>query len=291
MGAPSPFVLAEFGPGRGTLMADALRAARIRPRFREAARIHLVETSPRLRAIQERTLAGSAAEIAWASHIDELPRLPILIIANEFFDALPIRQFVATEHDWAERVIGLSPDGSLAFGLRPADGPGAATGNAFPDAPVGSCLEISPASTAIAAEIGRRVATDGGGALIIDYGHDRPVFGDTLQAVRGHAFADPLADPGEADLTAHVDFSALAASAGREGAIARRVIGQGAFLNSLGIGERAAALSKGKDDATRAAIAAAVERLTASAGMGTLFKVLALSHPGLALPVFDDDLA
>jgi NADH dehydrogenase [ubiquinone] 1 alpha subcomplex assembly factor 7 len=186
-----------------------------------------------------------------------------------------------TDRGWAERMVGLDGEGSLAFGLRPA--PDAE----FPPAPAGSLREIAPAAAAIAASIGERLAADGGAALFIDYGHERPGFGDTLQAVRRHAFADPLAEPGEADLTAHVDFAALAGAAQKAGAQPRPVIGQGDFLRALGITERAAVLAKGKDAATQAAIGAAVERLTGPAAMGTLFRVLALSGPGLALPVFD----
>jgi NADH dehydrogenase [ubiquinone] 1 alpha subcomplex assembly factor 7 len=298
MGSPPSFVLAELGPGRGTLMADLLRAARVRAGFATAASVHLVETSPRLRALQEAALAGVA--VTWHDDIGTLPAGPAIVVANEFFDALPVRQFVRTADGWAERMVGLDAEGRLAFGLRAVSGePGS------PDPSPGrsaatlshegrglgaeSILEVSPAGTAIMAALAGRIGGQGGALLAIDYGYEGPAFGDTLQAVRGHASADPLAEPGLADLTAHVDFAALARTAIAEGARPRPVIGQGAFLARLGIAARAARLAAGKDAATVAAIEAAVGRLTAPEAMGTLFKVLAVSHSGLALPAFDDD--
>ncbi|HET7716600.1 MAG TPA: SAM-dependent methyltransferase, partial [Bauldia sp.] len=232
MGSPSPFVLVELGPGRGTLMADLLRAARLRPAFLDAARIHLVETSPRLRAIQEATLAGAA--VTWHAAIDALPAGPAIVVANEFFDALPIRQYVATASGWAERMVGLDEAGRLRFGMRDSAGPsstvpthakpsarmGKPTPSGEGDTPYGAggIVEISPAATAIMSTLATRIASDGGAALIIDYGYEGPAFGETLQAVRGHRHVDPLAEPGEADLTAHVDFAALARAAAEAGA-------------------------------------------------------------------------
>jgi NADH dehydrogenase [ubiquinone] 1 alpha subcomplex assembly factor 7 len=332
MGSPSPFVLAELGPGRGTLMADLLRAARVRPAFLDAARIHLVETSPRLRAEQEAALSGVA--VTWHTDIHALPPGPLIVVANEFFDALPIRQYARTATGWAERMVGLDDAGRLAFGLRDITQPvgsgpglgelpspplvpaqagtqflqGAALQNLGPrlrgDERVGagyppaksrghdqdqSMLEVSPAATAIMSSLAARIAAEGGAALVIDYGYEGPAFGDTLQAVRGHAYADPLAEPGAADLTAHVDFTALVRAAAEAGAPPRLLVTQGDFLGRLGIAARAERLAAGKDDATRGAIAAALHRLTAPDAMGDLFKVLALSHSGLALPAFDGD--
>ncbi len=326
MGAPPSLVLAELGPGRGTLMADLLRAARVRPAFLGAARVHLVETSPRLRAIQEATLRDVA--VTWHVTLDTLPPGPIIVIANEFFDALPIRQYVRLDLGWSERMVGVGDDGRLAFGLRaletppqqpllhpsPRRKPGSITdlsarslrqasrqGSRWTPAFAGvtetgenanadpAILEVSLASTAIVSALAARIAEQGGAALIIDYGYEGPAFGDTLQAVRGHAYADPLAEPGAADLTAHVDFGALAGAAAEARARPRALVTQSALLQRLGIAARAARLAAGKDAATGDAIAAAVRRLVASDAMGELFKVLALSQSGLALPAFDDD--
>jgi NADH dehydrogenase [ubiquinone] 1 alpha subcomplex assembly factor 7 len=298
MGAPAPFVLAELGPGRGTLMADLLRAARIRPRFIDGARVHLVEMSPRLRDLQRVQLTQSAERLAWVDQVDNLPPGPMILVANEFFDALPIRQFVRTPDGWAERMVGLAEDGELAFGLRPAHQPlldlSSAAFHTDDDAaptlhetrlPV---VEISAARTAVLHTVAERLGATGGAALVIDYGYEGPAYGDTLQAVRQHQYDDPLAAPGEADMTAHVDFAALGQAARASGAAPRVLINQGEFLYRLGLAQRASELSRDKDAETRRAIAAAVERLTGPASMGKLFKVLALSSPGLALPVFDD---
>jgi SAM-dependent MidA family methyltransferase len=288
MGSPRSFVLAELGPGRGTLMADLLRAARIRPAFAAAASVHLVETSPRLRALQQAALPDAAA--TWHDAIATLPPGPAIVVANEFFDALPVRQYVRTVGGWAERMVGLDGEGRLAFGLRPLEGGAEGTGGLAPvGAGQGAVLEVSPAGSAIMAGLAGRLARDGGALLVIDYGYEGPALGDTLQAVRGHAPADPLAEPGLADLTAHVDFAALAHAAAVAGARPRSVIGQGDFLARLGIATRAARLADGRDPATAEAVAAGVRRLTAPEAMGTLFKVLAVSQSGLALPAFDDD--
>lgn len=290
MGAPALFVLAELGPGRGTLMADVLRTARLRPAFIEGARVHLVEMSPRLRDAQRIALTQSAERLAWVDRIEDLPPGPTILIANEFFDALPIHQFVRTPDGWAERMVGLGDDGALSFGLRPVSTPPRAAPD--PDPPAAGKLpvaEISPGRVAVMEGIAAHLARDGGAALVIDYGYSGPAFGDTLQAVRRHEYADPLAAPGEADLTAHVDFAALAAIAGKAGAHPRGLLTQAEFLYRLGLRERAATLSRNKDQATRNAILADAERLAGPSAMGELFKVLALSSAGLALPAFDDN--
>ena len=282
MGSPDQFVLAELGPGRGTLLADALRAARVRPAFVEAASVALVEVSPRLRATQAETLADFAP--VWVEAVSSVPPGPTIVLANEFFDALPIHQFVYTGAGWAERVIALN-DGVLDFGLRPvaAMAPDVKTGAAS----IGAVIETRPAAESVAAELGRRLAAENGAALIIDYGYVGPTFGDTLQAVREHRYDDLTAHPGEADLTAHVDFTPIAAAAEKHGAAARPLVDQATFLQNLGIAERAERLVQDKDDAVKASIAAAVDRLTGPDQMGRLFKVLALSSPGLTLPAFD----
>ena len=283
MGEPSPVRLVELGPGRGTLMADALRAARALPAFRSATAVHLVETSPALRARQEAALAPAGAPVSWLGDLAEVPDGPAIVVANEFFDALPIRQFIGTERGWCERLVGLS-EGGLAFGLAPEP----AGDVPLPVRP-GAMLEWPAAGVAVMGRLAARLAAQGGAALVIDYGHARSGFGDTLQAVRHHAYADPLADPGEADLTAHVDF-ALLASAGRSaGATVQGPLPQGDFLRALGIDSRAATLKRRATPAQAGAVDAAVARLagTGEGQMGELFKVLGLCAPDLPpLPGF-----
>ena len=279
MGSPGSFVLAEIGPGRGTLMTDALRAARIAPGFEQAATVVLVETSPRLREIQQTTLSGHA--VRWAEHVDALPEGPAILVANELFDALPVRQFLRTEDGWAERMVGVD-DGRLVFGLRS----GAGFDGADNSAPTGSLVETASISAAIMASVAARLQKSGGAFLAIDYGHAESGFGDTLQALRHHQFDDPLAHPGEADLTVHVDFAALARTARANGAHASPVWTQGDFLLSLGLLERAGRLGAGKDVAAQDAIRAAVERLAGPDAMGTLFKVLCITGGNLVAPPF-----
>jgi NADH dehydrogenase [ubiquinone] 1 alpha subcomplex assembly factor 7 len=277
-GAPPLARLVELGPGRGTLMADILRVASLAPEFREALTVHLVETSPKLRARQAEALA--AHECQWHDNLADVPAGPLLLVANEFFDALPIRQFIRIEGAWRERVVGLDAQGKLGFGVGPGllgDGPPALEG---------AILELGPAADSWVAEIGHRIVEHGGAALVVDYGHAESAPGETLQAVRRHAYADPLAAPGEADLTAHVDFAALARRAVAEGAAVHGPVTQGEFLLGLGLRERAGKLGASADDATREAIRNAVERLAGPGGMGTLFKVLALTRPTIAPPPF-----
>ncbi|NBN76908.1 class I SAM-dependent methyltransferase [Microvirga tunisiensis] len=299
MGTPDPVHLVELGPGRGTLMADLLRTARLRPAFLAAVRVHLVEVSPRLRARQADTLApliaplsgtltGSGmAAVTWHDRLAEVPAGPTILIANEFFDALPIRQYQKTPAGWRERVVGLDATGALTFGV----GGAALAEDVVPtgarDAAPGAILEVSPASLAVAQELAGRLVSDGGAALLIDYGHLRSAPGDTLQALSRHAFADPLAEPGKADLTAHVDFEALARAATHAGAEALAPLTQGEFLLRLGLLERAGQLGAGKDAATQERLRGEVERLAAPDQMGELFKVLALAAPGLVPPGFE----
>jgi NADH dehydrogenase [ubiquinone] 1 alpha subcomplex assembly factor 7 len=283
MGAPAPAILAELGPGRGTLMADALRAAHIVPGFRQALRLHLVETSPVLRAAQAQRLADAAPQ--WHDHVSSLPPGPILLIANEFLDALPIRQFERRPDGWHERRVGLAADGaSLAFALDPAPAPPALLPRAAQDAPDGSLCEICPAALALAAALGQRLSREAGAALLFDYGYWPSACGDTLQAVRGHRPHPVLAEPGSADLTAHVDFAAVADAATAAGARTYGPVPQGTFLEALGLGARAAALTRHATPKQAAEIASACRRLIAPKEMGTLFKALALTHPALPAP-------
>lgn len=281
MGAPSPFLLVELGPGRGTLMADALRAAALVPAFGAAARVHLVETSPVLRAAQRRALADR--EVSWHDRIEALPDGPAFVIANEFFDALPVDQYVRTAQGWHERRVGLDDQGRLAFGLDPRPALVAAAFAPPGPAPEGAVLERMDAGPALA--LSRRLAAQGGAALAIDYGHAGG-FGDTLQALARHAYADPLEAPGEADLTTHVDFGALARIAISQGVAAYGPIGQGDFLLRLGLQARAERLMAEAGPAGEDAIANAALRLagTAPGQMGTLFQVLALSAPPPGMP-------
>ncbi|MCX5578033.1 class I SAM-dependent methyltransferase [Kaistia terrae] len=278
MGSPSRFVLAEIGPGRGTLMADALRAAQVAPGFEQAASIVLVETSERLREIQKATLASHGVD--WADTVEALPDGPAIVIANELFDALPVRQFLRMRDGWAERMVGAS-DGQLVFGLRP----NAQFDGADDTAPEGSLIETAAISAAIMATLADRLQRFGGAFLAIDYGHAESGFGDTLQALRRHQFDDPLAHPGEADLTVHVDFAALARTAEANGAHASAIWTQGDFLLALGLLERAGRLGAG-NAAAQDAIRAAVERLAGPAAMGTLFKVLCVTGGDLVAPPF-----
>ncbi|TVQ52019.1 MAG: class I SAM-dependent methyltransferase [Rhodobacteraceae bacterium] len=273
LGRPASFALVELGPGRGVLMADALRAARAVPGFAEAAVVWLVETSPALRAEQARRVPGAR----WAARIEDVPPGPAIVLANEFFDALPIRQFHRRPEGWRERMVGVAED-RLVWGLGPAP-------DGLPPAPVGAVRETCAAAAAVAGVIGARLAADGGAALILDYGAVPPASGggDTLQAVARHAAADPLAAPGEVDLTAHVDFGALAVVLAAAGASVAPLATQGALLGRLGIETRAAALARA-NPARAAAVIAAARRLTDPAAMGTLFKALAATGPGRPPP-------
>ena len=289
MGAPSPVRLVELGPGRGTLMADALRAAAVLPAFRDAVRIHLVETSPALRTRQRETLAGR--DVAWHDRLEEVPDGPTLVVANEFFDALPIRQIQKTPHGWKERLVDIdpdAPDGEIRFRfvLEAFGSPGAAlVPDSLRGAPVGSVVEVSPASQAVARTLGERLARQDGAALIIDYGYAAgPTVGETLQAVRRHAYAPVLEAPGEADLTAHVDFASLAAAARDGGAAVYGPVNQGELLLRLGIVQRAAVLKRDATPAQADAIDAALARLIGEDQMGSLFKAIALAAPALGAP-------
>ena len=264
-GRPGGVHYAELGPGRGTLAADALRAMRgsgIEPP------IELIETSPALKEEQRQRLAAAR----WHDDIEGLPeRGPMLVVANEFFDALPVRQFVREADGWRELVV--SADGDR---FRRKSGPAAA--EQLPPSRTGAVIERSPASVTIVTRLAARLARQGGAGLIIDYGHAHHGVGDTLQAVSGHAYADPWEAPGARDLTAHVDFEALAEAARAQGVRVFGPIVQGAFLRSMGIDLRSAQLAKAAPERTEE-IVVARERLTAPGQMGRLFKVMALVAP------------
>ncbi|HEY6916827.1 MAG TPA: SAM-dependent methyltransferase [Allosphingosinicella sp.] len=274
-GRPDDVHYVELGPGRGTLAADAIRAMKSAGL---APKVAFVETSPILRAEQAKRVPGAS----WHDHIDSLPEnAPLLIVANEFFDALPVRQLVRMPGGWCERMVGL--DGEA---FHPGAGPpvpDAAIPKPLRKAPVGSILETAPAAAAIMRAMAERLAAQGGAALIIDYGHDRTGIGDTLQAVKDHAYADPFAQPGERDLTVHVDFEALGDAARAGGALVSPVVTQGAFMTALGIDARAAALSRTAPHQADA-IELARARLTAPDQMGTLFKAMAVLAPEWPMP-------
>ena len=279
MGSPAHFILVEVGPGDGTLMAGLWRAARLDPAFIAAARLWLVETSLPLRARQAERLAEAAPAPQWADSLDALPAGPLILVANELLDCLPARQFVRTPQGWAERRVGLSDDGGLVFGLTPALQPGLPQ-----DAPIGQVLEVSAAQANFGAAVGRRIARDGGAALLIDYGRDTPGYGDTLQALAGHRKVAPLADPGAADLTVHADFPAVLAAAMATG-VETAILPQGQWLNRLGLGQRAAALSRAKPSEAEK-IERQRARLADPDQMGDLFKAACVYSPGLSPPGF-----
>lgn len=286
LGRPKAFTLCEIGPGRGTLMADLLRTTgRIAPDFLAAARVRMIETSPRLAARQQETLADAPVMPEWVDRIEAVPGGPLILVANELFDALPIRQYVKHAGSFRERAVGVDDAGGFVFGagvgmidpaLLPAGHETAAEGTIF---------EASPARTALMDMIATRIAADRGAALLVDYGHLEPGFGDTLQAVLRHEPDDVFAHPGEADLTSHVDFAALALAARAAGCRAATTT-QGQFLLDMGLLERAGRLGAGKDDAVQDKIRADVERLAAPGQMGDLFKVLCVADPATRMPPF-----
>ncbi|MFO8125345.1 class I SAM-dependent methyltransferase [Yoonia sp.] len=273
-GRPAPITLAELGPGRGTLMADALRATQGVPGFHDALSVHLVETSPALRAAQ----AERIPQATWHDSVTTLPDTPLLLIANEFFDALPIRQFVRDGDGWREKMVSVS-DGALGFGLSDA-APVALLEDRLADTQDGNLVEVCPQLPFVTATISTKIQQFGGCALIIDYG-DWHSLGDTLQALKAQKYADPLATPGEADLTAHVDFAAIAANANP--AKFSRLTTQGVFLERLGITQRAQALARKLTGDARTSHIAAHRRLTHPAEMGELFKVISI-YPSTATP-------
>jgi SAM-dependent MidA family methyltransferase len=271
-GAPTEARLVELGPGRGTLMSDVLRVTPIAPNFFSAVTVHLVETSPVLREAQRQTLARAAKPAQWHLDFAETPPGPAFIIANEFFDALPVRHYVKTPGGWREQLVGLDAAGELAFGLS-------------------EHIEVSAVAQKLMGDIATRLVAEGGALLIADYGYEQTTLGDSLQAMSRHVYVDPLAAPGETDLTAHVDFAALARAARAAGAKVLGPVMQGDFLLQLGIERRAETLSKKATPEQAQAIIDAFERLTgiddARHQMGRLFKVMAVTHPDMPdLPGF-----
>jgi NADH dehydrogenase [ubiquinone] 1 alpha subcomplex assembly factor 7 len=285
MGAPKMFHLVELGPGRGTLMADALRAVRVAPEFLAALDVHLVETSAPLRESQRVALAGHKVSVNWHETIDDLPEGEAIFLANEFFDALPVRHYVHHAGAWRERLVGLDEAGRLGFGLEAEHEPNVdALGEAD------DILEVGLVAARLMTQLATRIKDQGGALLAVDYGYSAPARGETLQAMRRHKFVDPLQDPGDADLTAHVNFTSLGRAARAAGARVHGPVPQGEFLSRLGIIQRAAILQRDASPHQNAAIEAALERLAglpASYGatdMARLFKALAVTPPDFPTP-------
>jgi len=284
MGAPERVTLVECGPGRGALMADALRALAPVPTFRSALSVHLVETSPALRETQRAALeTAGVIGPAWHDSLETIPDdAPLLLVANEFIDALPVRQYVRVGEGWHLRRVGVDRDGALAFVI----GEPVSAEDLHPrvraGAPDGAIAEVCPAGRAFAADLARRVTRQGGAGLLIDYGHGRSAAGETLQSVRRHAHHPVLRDLGRADLTTHVDFEALSEAMRKEGASVHGPVEQGVWLRGLGAEARAAVLRRGASPNQDREIQQAVHRLIDPAEMGTLFRVIAVASSGLA---------
>jgi len=290
MGAPDNLQLVELGPGRGTMMLDMLRAAQVAPAFRTAIVVHLVEISPALERRQRQTLNGLDVPLFWHRHLEEVPAGPLIVVANEFLDALPVHQAVKRDDGWHERQVGIDDDGAFSFMVSAE--PIAHFATTLPpgvrDAPVDAIYEWRAQEPVF--EVGHRIVRDGGAALLIDYGHVESACGDTLQAVKRHAFADPLDDPGLLDLTAHVDFAAVGAAAESIGATVQGPVLQREFLSRLGIERRAEMLKAKAAEEQAAAIDSALARLLdeSEKGMGRLFKVMAVAGPKFGiLPGFE----
>jgi NADH dehydrogenase [ubiquinone] 1 alpha subcomplex assembly factor 7 len=277
MGSPKAFTLLELGPGRGTLMADLLRVACRAEGFRDALDLRMFETNPTLIAEQNARLEAYGPQ--WIDSFEKVGDGPLLVVANEFFDALPIRQFVRMADGWHERMVGLK-DGQRSFGLSPTPIPVSAMPEAVASAEVNAIYEVGLANGEVMKRLAAIVSTQGGAILAIDYGYGRTQTGETLQGVRRHAYTDVLDAPGEVDLSAHVDFEALGNVAANAGLALQPLATQGQFLTRLGLTERAKALSAANPGSAEA-IATAKARLAAPEQMGNLFKVFCAHSPGL----------
>jgi SAM-dependent MidA family methyltransferase len=276
MGSPAGVILAEAGPGRGTLMRDALRAiAAVAPDFRAALSVHLVETSPRLRDAQAQLLPDAT----WHEAVETLPAGPLVLLGNEFLDALPIRQFVRREAGWTERFVA---EGS--FVEQPTLTPSWSAKADHPRLPRGTIVERCEPALAIVTTLSQRFAATPGAVLFLDYGPENSAPGDSLQALRDGKPADPLAAPGAADLTAHVDFAALAHAASQAGAAVHGPLAQGLFLARLGLFQRTDRLARTQPAPRASALIEAARRLAEPDRMGRLFKALALCHPASPTP-------
>ncbi len=280
IGAPERFALVELGPGRGTLMSDVLRAAKVMPGFLAGAEVHLVETSPLLTQNQKIKLGGAGVPVSWHEGFESVPDMPMIVLANEFFDALPIRQLQKDEAGWLERVVGLEGD-QLTIGLAQKEAP---PSFADENSEVGAIAELPGVRDHVAEIIGRKIAANGGCGLIIDYGHAQSATGDTLQAMSKHGYVDVLHRPGHCDVTSHVDFESLARAFEIGGAKTYGPVPQGPFLHAMGLEVRAEKLREKAMSRQKRLIDSAVERLAGREQMGELFKVMALTHPDCPMP-------
>jgi NADH dehydrogenase [ubiquinone] 1 alpha subcomplex assembly factor 7 len=291
MGSPTDFNLIELGPGRGVLMEDVLRAARLRPEFIRGAHLWLLETSGRLRVEQQKRLRGAGLDPMWADEFADIPPAPSLIVANEFFDCLPIHQYQRVRSGWRERMVGLNDDETrLEFVLGKTPPPATLNLPATSASKEGDIAEISFAARDFIADLSDLLAKHGGQALIIDYGHMQSGMGETLQAVRAHKFWPPLASPGRADVTAHVDFEALGAAVIDHGAVAHGPVSQGEFLERLGLNIRVEMLCKGKTAKQAKTIRAGAYRIASPDQMGEIFKVMCICAPSLPAPSGFEDI-
>ena len=277
MGAPASFTLAEAGPGKGTLMADLLRAGQSAPGFIDAAKVRLIEASPLMMGEQRKALASFEGKIVWVDSTDDLLKEPLILVANEFLDCLPLRQFVKSGPVWRERCVGFDESGGLTTVLGTTTLPTEFLPPGHENEPDGAVFEVSPAREARVSGLAQHLMEAGGAALLIDYGHTETGFGDTFQAMRGHAYADPFAEPGRVDLTSHVDFLALAAIVTATGLTAPPLVTQSQFLLAMGLLERAGQLGHGGTPKTQERVTAEVQRLAGPEAMGSLFKVLSMA--------------
>lgn len=287
LGAPDPFTLCEIGPGRGTLMKDLIRATKkLAPDFVAAAKIHMVEISERLTGIQQTMLEPYKHSIEWSKQFSDVGSGPLVLVANELFDAIPTRQYVKANDSFVERMLALDTERNLVFVAGSAQIDQRLLPSASDIAPQGSIFEISPARSALMQEIARRIHQERGTALLFDYGHLQQGFGDTLQALSRHTFVDVLHIPGAADLTAHVDFFSLAQAARGEGC-KTSAMEQGDFLVAMGLLDRAGALGQGKSRVIQDQIRADVARLAGPDQMGTMFKALCVTDPATHIFPFE----
>lgn len=292
MGNPKKINLVELGPGRGTLMADCVRAGAALEAFDDAIKMYLVETSPALREIQKTTLAPTMRMPAWRGSIDDVDDGPLIVIANEFFDALPIEQYEKTETGWHVRVIETdSKTGELVFAPG-VSGKKLENESAIPpdirNAPPGAIFEHCPVGEKIITSVSEKIKKSGGAALIIDYGHIERGIGDTFQGLKDHSYVEPLSTPGNADITAHVDFANLADVAENAGLSVFGPVPQGAFLLRLGLRERADKLILAASKEQIEEIETTHARLTEAEQMGTLFKAMVIASPGLGVPPWSE---
>jgi NADH dehydrogenase [ubiquinone] 1 alpha subcomplex assembly factor 7 len=280
-----PISLAELGPGRGTLMDDILRATKSVPGFHECLTIHLVETSPTLAHTQYLALRDQHPRIEWIDRVEELPPNRLLLVANEFLDALPIKQYIMTDAGMAERRVGWDADAQqLMFTTAPAGLSLAKSGSAIP---VGTIMEQCPAARSIMRHLAQHWQTHGGAGLFIDYGYFGDAHQDTLQAVKSHLFHPILSNPGDADLTAHVDFASLMDVARDAGNTVHGLATQGQFLLAMGAQLRLEMLIKNASQPEREALVSGLQRLISPQAMGDLFKVMAvISDPRIQPPGF-----